>query len=250
MGVKVRQKVKGKGQPWWVFVSHNNRRTSRKIGSKRAADVVAATIEAKLALGEFDFEDEKTVPVFKVYSDSWIKNTVPATCKESTQRDYGDILDNHVLPVFKNTEITKITRGKVKDFLLSKLNDGYSPNTVCHFKDVISGVLTKALDDEIINANPALMLKMKNALRKKDSIAYVNALYAKELKILLDCVQKHYNDHYVLFLLLARTGVRVGEALALEWGDIDFNSRFIEVKRSIVRGKISTPKTENQGAWI
>jgi integrase len=243
MGVVVRQKIKGKGQPWWVFVSYNNKRTSRKIGDKAAAETVASKIRAKLKLGEFEFEKERPEPTFKDYAKSWIKNTIPATCKESTQRDYDDILNNHVLPVFKDFQVTEITRGKVKDFLLSKLNKGYSPNTVCHFKDVISGVLTKALDDEVIGANPALALKMKNALGRKDSGAHINALEADELKTLLDCVKRHYSEHYTLFLLLARTGLRIGEALALKWGDIDFNSRFIEVKQSIVRGKLSTPKS-------
>ena len=53
MGVKVRQKVKGKGQPWWVFISHNNKRTSRKIGDRRAAEATASKIRQKLATGDF-----------------------------------------------------------------------------------------------------------------------------------------------------------------------------------------------------
>ena len=36
--------------------------------------------------------------------------------------------------------------------------------------------------------------------------------------------------------------MRVGEALALQWGDIDFAGRFITLKRSVTRGRISTPK--------
>ena len=84
MGVKVRQKIIGKGQPWWVFVSHNNKRTSRKIGNKRAADVVAATIETKLALGEFNFEDEKPVPIFREYADSFLKGFSKNNHKSST----------------------------------------------------------------------------------------------------------------------------------------------------------------------
>ena len=59
MGVKVRQKIKGKGQPWWVFVSHNGKRTSRKVGDKKAAESVDSTIRAKLQLGEFGFEEKK-----------------------------------------------------------------------------------------------------------------------------------------------------------------------------------------------
>ena len=53
MGVRVRQKTKGKGNPWWVFISHNGKRTSRKVGDKKAAEAVAGTIRAKLQLGEF-----------------------------------------------------------------------------------------------------------------------------------------------------------------------------------------------------
>ena len=37
--------------------------------------------------------------------------------------------------------------------------------------------------------------------------------------------------------------MRIGEALALRWRDIDFIGRFIEVKWSVVRGRVSTPKS-------
>ncbi len=47
MGVNVRQKVKGKGKSWWVFISHNGKRTSKKVGDKGAAQDVAKIIEAK-----------------------------------------------------------------------------------------------------------------------------------------------------------------------------------------------------------
>ena len=42
MGVKVRQKNKGRGKPWWVFISHNGKRTSRMVGDKQAAEKVAS----------------------------------------------------------------------------------------------------------------------------------------------------------------------------------------------------------------
>jgi integrase len=241
MGVIVRQKMKGKGNPWWVFISHNGQRTSRKVGDKKAAEEVASTIRAKLQLGEFGFEDPKPVPTFKEYADSWIKITVPATCKESTVRDYKIILRLHVLPVFGNLKVTDINRGKVKDFLLDKVNNGYAKSTASHMKDVISGVLTKALDDEIIQANPALRLG-KNILKPKDTKKHINALTPGELNQLFNTVREHFPKHYTLFLMLARTGMRIGEVLALKWKDTNFDERFIEVKRSVYRDKISTPK--------
>jgi len=241
MGVTVRQKTKGKGQSWWVFVAHQGRRISKLVGDKQAAEVVASKIRAKLQLGEFNFEDEKPVRTFKEYADSWIKVTVPATCKASTLRDYQDILNHHILPVFKDNRITELTRGKIKDFLLDKINQGYAKSTVSHMKDVVSGILNKALDDEVILANPAL--RIGKMLSKKDGKVFINSLTANELDHLMETANDHFPEHFTLMLLLARTGMRIGEALALQWGDIDFNGRFIEVQRSIVRGTVSTPKS-------
>ncbi len=65
----------------------------------------------------------KEVPLFKEYAQSWIDTTAPATCKASTVSDYGRILESHVLPVFGDHAVDKITKGKIKDFLLGKVNE-------------------------------------------------------------------------------------------------------------------------------
>jgi len=41
-------------------------------------------------------------------------------------------------------------------------------------------------------------------------------------------------------------GVRLGERLALQWGDIDWNGRFLTVQRNLVRGLITSPKSHQQ----
>ncbi len=243
MGVTVRQKIKGKGKPWWVFVSHNGQRTSKRVGSKDAANDVAKEIEAKLALGQYSFEDEKPVPSFKDLSKTWLKTTVPATCKPSTTREYKDILNNHVWTVFSEQKITDITRGDVKDFLFSKLNGGYAYSTVAHFRNCLSGVFNLAIDHKIMDTNPAQNLR--KVIKKKDSQIDINPLTASELNLLLETLKEHFKfKYYTLFMLLARTGMRRGEALALKWGDIDFNGRFIEVRRNYVRKRIQTTKSD------
>ena len=160
MGVTVRQKVKGKGEPWWVFIAHNNKRTSRMIGDKKAAEDVASKIRAKLELGEFDFEREKKeepkVPPFKEYADSWITTIAPATCRESTVVSYDVLLRLHILPVFGTLRLNEINRGKLKDFFAGKILEGYAKSSVVHMKNAISGILTKAVDDEVIPTNLSL----------------------------------------------------------------------------------------------
>jgi integrase len=253
MGVKVRQKVKGKGNPWWVFVNHNNQRTSKLVGKKEAADKVAREMEAQIALGTFSFEEEKPVKTFKEYADSWISTTVPATCKPSTASDYERILSKHVNPVFGESKVNQITEGAIKDFLFSKVNAGYRASTVSHMKNVVSGVLTKAKDDKVITVNPTLelgdkfMVKIKGAIQSRNVEANEengepDPLSQEELNLFLSTVHRHYREHYPMFLFMARTGVRAGEALGLKWGDIDFNRRFIHLRRSLSWGKITTLK--------
>jgi integrase len=113
MGVRVRQKTKGKGNSWWVFISHNGKRTSRKVGDKKATEAVASTIRAKLQLGEFGFEDQKLVPTFKEYSEKWIEGYVKINLRESTFDEYESVLRNHVLPIFNGQRIDSITRGDI-----------------------------------------------------------------------------------------------------------------------------------------
>jgi integrase len=61
----------------------------------------------------------------------------------------------------------------------------------------------------------------------------VTALTAKELSALLGAALKHYPDHADVLHVLAWTGLRLGEACGLQWGDLDVAGGFLEVRRAI-----------------
>jgi integrase len=242
MGVTVRQKKKGKGQPWWVFVSYNGKRTSRQVGDKRAAERVASEIREKLQLKEFNLEEKKPVPTFQAYSQGFMETYSAMNHKPATQESYETVLRLHLNPAVGDMPLDKITKRDVKALIYEKQQTGLSQSTVRLIKAYLSAILSEAVDDEIIALNPAQ--RLGRALNgKKDPASEINPLSGQELKTLLDTVSQSYKEHYPLFLLLGRTGVRIGEALALQWGDIDFQGRFITVSRSLVRGRISTPKS-------
>jgi len=246
MGVKVREKVKGSGE-WWIFINHQGKRKAKKVGrSKKAALDVAKKIEAKLALGDVGALDKKekeqpTVSLFEEYAAKWIEVIVPATCKPSTWGDYDGILKNHVLPVLGKKPVNEISRMMVKNLLMKKVNQGYANSTVVHIKNAVSGVLSIALDDEVITANPAHNLG--KIFKKQESKLIVEPYTATELRGLLDTLQKHFPKQYPMFLTMARTGIRYGECLGLQWKDIDFENRFIHIQRGFTKGKIETPKS-------
>lgn len=72
-------------------------------------------------------------------------------------------------------KVTDINRGSVKDCLLDKVNNGFANSTASHMEDVISGVLNKAFDDELIKANPALRLG-KNLLKARERKKHIRSL--------------------------------------------------------------------------
>jgi integrase len=242
MGVRVREKPQGSGT-YWVFIDHHGKRKAKKIGKdKRTAQEVARKIEARLVLGDLSLldQDEEKTPTFGEYAQTWIKVTVPATCKPATLYDYQIILKIHVLPEFGKIPITEINRHMVKKFLMTKVKAGFAQSTITHMKNVIAGTLNLAVDDEVIPVNPAH--RLGKIFRAKSPRPEIDPLTREEVALLLENFKKHYPTDYPLALLLARTGLRIGEAIALKWDDIDFNSRFLTIRRNFSRGKIETPK--------
>ncbi len=237
MGVKIRQKTKG--GPWWVFLNHQGKRKSKCVGDKQTAEAVAKELRKRIAKGDFGLTEKEPL-TFQAYADKWITTTVPATCKPSTASDYEGLLKNHILPVLGCKKVTEITRLMVRDFLMSKINNGLNASTAAHMRNVISGVLNLAVDDEIISVNLAHRIGKISKTEKMNRA--IDPLTSEELSLLLETFRKNYSRQYPLALTLARTGMRIGEALALQWGDIDFNGRFITIKRGFSRGRVEAPK--------
>lgn len=243
MGVRVREKVKGSGE-WWIFIDHKGKRKAKKVGrDKRLANEVAKKIEAKLTLGDCGLliNEENKVPTFGDYAKTWLLVTVPATCKPSTAIDYNHFLSNHAMPELENVLVSDINRLRIKKLLMEKANSGLSASSINQIKSVISGVLNLAVDDEILSSNPAHRLgKVVKAKNIQDGIAPFSR---DELALLLKTFREEFPKDYPLALTLARTGMRYGEALALQWGDMDFHNRLIRIQRNFTKGNILTPKS-------
>jgi len=251
MGVRVRQKKKGRGNPWWVFITHNGKRTSRQVGDKAAAETVASKIRAKLQLGDFGFDEKKKpVPLFKNFAQGFMGTYSAMNHKESTQESYQQALDNHLLPYFSDMLLNEITRKDIKDFLTQKQTEWFvtgkkkkrlSAGTVRNLKACLSAILSEAVDDEIIGFNPATgtgkLIKSKGG--KKEIFPYTWEEKDKFEK----AMQQHYPRYYPLFLTALRTGMRLGELIALQPGDLDFNGGFIEIRRAFSRAQLTTPKS-------
>ena len=245
MGVK----LKKRNNAWWVFITFHGRRKAKKVGSKKAALEVKSKIESRLNLGEFGIFEERNEPTFAEYADRWLRQHAEVECKPSTVASYRQILRLYLLPAFGKLRLRQITRHSVKEFISERSADRkYSRNTLRLMLCTLRVILNHAIEDELIDANPAAKLGKFSKSVKAERQA--TALNRQESERFLEAAKEFCPDYYPLFLTALRAGLRRGELVALQWGDIQFgdnegdSNRYILVQHNWVHGQFTTPKSK------
>lgn len=177
---------------------------------------------------------------FEDYAKEWMNIYAKAHVKASTQWEYDSVLRNHLLPVFGSVPFSRINKEMVKKLVAEKVQKGLSRSHVRKIVVPLREMFNHAIDDGILVSNPASRLGRFNYRRGESK--EINPLTRSELSTLLQTTKETMRHHYPLILCAARTGIRAGELAALHWSDIDFNGRFIEVRRNMSRGEMSTTK--------
>ena len=246
MGVKVRKK----GHKWWVFIDLNGSRKAKCIGSKAAAEEVKRILEARLALGDGTAfsEADARVPTFDDYADLWLKQHAGIMCKESTAEGYGGVLRNYLRPRFGKKTLDTITRDELKVMIADLIAKKLSRGTIKHAIAVIRRMFNEAIESGIVQANPAARLgRFTRAAGSSEKKGV--ALTGGETHQFLEAAMAICQEYYPLFLTACRAGLRRGELVALQFGDINFGteedaaSRFIFVQHNYVRRKHTSTKS-------
>ena len=242
MGVTVRQKIKGKGMPWHVFVHANGRIRSEKIGNKRLAERRAAQLREELVVNKFNLRPTKEVPRFSDYAKHYMEAYAKENLKRNTWRGYETILEKHLLPVWNAKRLDEIKRADVKKLLQRKQKDGLSAGTVRNIRTLISGIFTLAVEEEVLQSHPASKLGRRNREERQSPRKHIETLSKEQVSKVLAVAQQDFPDSYAFLLCAFRTGMRLGELVGLAWEDVDFEGNFLEVTRSFSHGYFSTPK--------
>ena len=121
-------------------------------------------------------------------------------------------------------------------FLINKWLNFYLRNT-----DFFKQAVNAAIDAEILKRNRFRKIQIKDTKEQK-----LNFMTPEQLNAFLKTTKEENNrTAYTLSLLLAHTGMRIGEALGVTWKEIDFQKGTIEIKRTRDRYGPRTPKTNN-----
>jgi len=245
MGVRVREKIAGSGI-YWVFVAHQGRRTSRKVGDRKAAREAARKIEARLTLGKGAFGQKAKLPAprLKDYFKRFEAN-YKSTLKPSSWLSYEGSLRIHILPELGKYRLDEITKPMMKQLVVKMVEEGLAKDSIRLYLTSLGVLYNQAIDDKVVSENPTkgLGLFFRQAKRKHEEIS---PLTEEESLLFLEKTLEYERKHYPLFLSALHTGMRSGELAGIQWTDIDWNGKFIEVRRAINRfGEVSTVKTKN-----
>jgi integrase len=130
----------------------------------------------------------------------------------------------------------------IRQLVAEMVTAGRSRDLIRNVVAPIRGTFNEAIEAGLRLPNPAArigrFLRDRGDLRRR-----TDPLTGEEEALVLAAAREHYPRHFPMLLCALRTGMRLGELLGLQWGDIDFQGRFIEVRRSLVEGgRIELPK--------
>lgn len=180
---------------------------------------------------------------FESYSRQWLEELDLAG---STKAGYLKIVRTHLNPNLGKMPLAAIRSQDIKS-LYAKLRasgrrdskapgEALSESTVSKIHLVLCAILESAKDEGLLFANTAKnkSIKAPGQSRRSRAMDEIDQVLSKDqLANLLTWIEEELEDDlYPLWHLIANTGLRRSEAIALTWADLNFTTRILSVRRS------------------
>lgn len=202
-------------------------------------------------LGSAKQEEMRPDMPFGEWLDFWYQNYARPKLRSTTQACYEGRIYQHIVPELGKVPLNQLSQKDLQQFYTrlkkggrlirtEQFGEGLSDSTVrgCHI--TCRAALEKAVQAGLLRSNPAAGCKLPPK-RGREMLV----LDREELQRFL--LQAQAEGYFELFLLDLCTGLRRGELMALQWGDLDFDTGELTVNKQVyeVKGKLqlSVPKT-------
>ncbi|EGP4987257.1 MULTISPECIES: site-specific integrase [Enterococcus] len=257
----IKQYKKKNGEKAWYFKTYlgiDPLTGKKKYTTKRG---FRTQKEAKTALSRLELELQKTgMPTstnttFKEAAELWLES-YKKTVKESSYSRTKIIFNKHIYPKFGNIKLSKINTAYCQKVVNDWSEKGTSKQYPL-FINYMNKVFKYAINIGLTSDNPTLNLLIPKPQIKTEKKL---KLYTKEqLELFLNEVSQEQNLYfknrdYTLFRLLAFSGCRIGEILALTWDNINFKTNEMAIKKTVARSDkyyiSETPKTKKSNRII
>ena len=171
---------------------------------------------------------------YKDWLIEWLENYVKQSSKVKTHTRYFQIVHSHLIPRLGDYEMNELTPQLLQQQIVDmrkcgnqRTGGGLAPSTVNLIVAVIQDSLATAHDLNLCEQYTADKIKRPRIEEKK-----VECFTVAEQKQIEDAVKNDKRYKTVGILLCLYTGLRIGELLALEWSDVDFEKREISISKT------------------
>lgn len=258
----IQQYQKKDGSSWWLFKAYLglDPLTKKKVYTTRRG--FKTKKEAKIAMSRLLLEVEQNGlstgndMLFKDLVTLWME-TYRTTVKESSYSRTEIIMTKHIKPRFGEMKLSEITPAYCQK-VVNYWADNNAAKRFPLFVSYLKRLFKQAVNLGILNSNPAINVIVP--ARKEEERKQELKFYTKEqLEVFLSEIQKEKIQYmrvrdYTLFRLLAFSGCRIGEVLALEWSDVDFIQNEIAISKTVTKGSeyyvSATAKTKNSNRVV
>jgi integrase len=232
-------------------------------------------------IGRGEFEERSRLPL-REYAEAWIERYLGrgrGGFREGTRDEYRRQLEQYVYPYFASAKLTEVTPSRMASFVgwlcdekaqgrridearrkaeaekqgvplssIEKDKDAtlaLSDATIRNILAPLRACLAAAVREGLIRSNPARDVDLPHRPTAEGSEEeQVRAMTRGELDTLLALIP---DRHKTLFRFLASTGLRISEAVALQWRhlQLDGSSPHVKVRRALVKGRMGPPKSRH-----
>lgn len=228
-------------------------RTTVTANTKKGVKIKAREAVNAFAANGYSVKEKPTITTYRELVALWwesYKNTI----KPNSQQTMEGIVRIHILPVFGDYKLEKLTTPIIQQQVnkwADKANKGEKGAYANYsfLNNINRRILQYGVTMQAIKHNPARDVIIPRKQQNKEH--KVKFFSNQELKQFLDYLDnldlssyENFFD-YVLYKTLLASGCRIGEALALEWSDIDLKKGIISISKTLNRyQETNTPKSK------
>ena len=204
---------------------------SKTIYSKKLSEL-RKDLAVKIAENETFVSVRENIKLDNWFNQ-WIKIYKEKSVRPNTLREYTHIYNKNISPFIGNRNINSLVKSDIQRIITLAHTNGYGYERQNKIKVILSDLMARALEDNLISKNPVLGAKV---IDKKESKA--KSLTLEEQNIFFEYCKNTFYDN--MFNVAVNTGMRPGELFALTESDVDFENGFIDVNKTLVYQKYLT----------
>jgi integrase len=192
---------------------------TREIVKERLAEAQRQAQAGRLVMGP-----DQTLAL---YLERWLEEGVRNSVRPKTYENY-ELCVRRLLPELGRVRLRALTPEHIQHALGNLIRRGLAARTVRQVHMVLRCSLKQAVLWRLIPGNPSDAVKAPRAERKE-----MRTLSEEQVRSLLAATAG--TRHHALWIFLVTAGVRLGEALALKWADIDMVEGNATIRRALQR---------------